>query len=119
MGTTKGERRKTARRAYEHVRRHRRDKRDIHLIPDLLVAGGALYPALTTGQGGPSIGSYVNAVMRHEPTAPVSDYVANTIGNYQGDIFPVAELVIGGFVLKWVGKKTGLNKVGTKKIKVL
>lgn len=120
MATRKGQRRRTARRAYYPKRGHSRaKKREIHLIPDIAILGGALFPAVTTGPAGPGFNGYVTSLMNHEQPAPVSDYMSNAMGNYKTDALTVIELIAGGYILKWVGKKTGLNKVGTKKIKVL
>lgn len=97
----------------KHKRRH---AREVHLLPDLMVAGGVLMP---TFEGpNPGIVSYMNSKLHNEGTAPFGDYVANTMSNIGPDALEMTELIIGGLAVKWVGKKTGLNRFGTKGVKL-
>ena len=97
--------------------KHRHKKPVVHLVPAALEAGGALLPAYYGPN--PGIASYLDAKLHGQSTAPLGDYVANTMGNIQPDLLPMAEMIVGGMVLKWVGKKTGLNRIGTKEVKIL
>ena len=99
------------------IHRHRPDV--IHLVPDLAIAQGVLGPAIESGPGGPVLGDYVMGKMTGQSTAPLSDYIANVKDNYMSQIPSIVGWTVGGLLLKWVGKKTGLNRVGTKKVKVL
>lgn len=108
---------KRTRTRYARAKSHRRRDQPIHAVPDLMEVIGIVFP-LTQGAGngdqlawdhsagiGQNI-SYNMGVVMNEYTNPAN-------------LVPAAELVIGGLVVKWIGKKTGLNRVGTKKVKVL
>lgn len=115
MAKSKSSKTRTVYRAKTKSVRHKK-KEVIHLVPDLLEVG-VLYPALTSSPD-PTIGDYVLGKLRGEGTAPVGDYISNTVGNYKANIVPVIALGLGGLAVKWLGKKTGLSKIGTKRVKV-
>lgn len=100
-----------------NVKKHkRRHAREVHLLPDLLVAGGVLMP---TFEGpNPGVATYMDAKLHGESTAPLGDYISNTMSNIGPDAVGMAELIIGGLAVKWLGKKTGLNRIGTKGVKL-
>ena len=94
-----------------------RKKPVVHLVPAVLEAGGVLLP--TFHGPNPGLNEYVSGKMKGESTAPLGDYIMNSVTNVKSDLIPMAELIIGGMALKWVGKKTGLGRIGTKEVKVL
>jgi hypothetical protein len=98
-------------------KKHRFSKPKIHVLPALLEAGGILLP--TYYGPNPPISDYVGSKISGQSTVPFGDYVTNSAGNVKSDLPLMIEMVIGGIVLKWVGKKTGLNKYGTKEMKIL
>lgn len=102
---------------------HRSGKRAFHVVPDLMEVGGIAYPFIDSSTTGYSaLGSLSNAVMGTggvSRSQAVADAFDNLKGNFQNSLLPAGELIIGGLVVKWLGKKTGLNKVGTKEVKIL
>ncbi len=96
------------------AKRHFSKDRTIHLLPDVLVTLGVAEPALNAGIDWhyyPDKGLAGN----------LQYYTDGVIGGYtnSGNLKSAAELIIGGYVAKWIGKKTGLSQVGTKKVKIL
>lgn len=102
---------------------HRGGKRAFHVVPDLMEVGGIAYPFIDSSTTGYSaLGSLGNAVMGTggvSRSQAISDAFDNLKGNFSNSLLPAGELIIGGLVVKWLGKKTGLNKVGTKEVKIL
>ena len=100
----------------KNKRKHRR-KAEIHLIPDALgVAAGA---ALV----GPEVGMIVNLWENGAP--PWSQYgpfgpgaTGETIQNLKDGAVPAAYFAAGAVAAKYVGKWLGLNRIGTKKVKL-
>lgn len=114
----KSETRKSVRRRRFNFKKHAKSReRSFHVIPDVLVAGGVALPAFYGPS--PGLNDYVMGKLTGQPTAPIGDYISNTIGNAKSELPTMAGLIVGGLVVKWLGRKTGLNRVGTKKVKVL
>ena len=104
-------------------RKYRHKERPIHLVPDVMEIGGIAFPFFNTGGTGYSAaGSLANAIMGTggvSRSQAMADAVDNFTGNLKDSVIPAGELIIGGLVVKWLGKKFGLNKVGTKEVKIL
>lgn len=116
-----------ARRKLRTVRRYRNNSRsarhkphdEVHLIPDLFLAGAAAIPFVNpTSNGNPGfLADMLNT------SIPISDRVTfglnalpeATVENLK----PIVVMGVLGLVAKWAGKKVGLNKVGSKKVKVM
>lgn len=113
----KKSKRKPSRRRYYSKTRSVHRKPVVHAVPALLEAGGVLLP--TFYGPNPGLNEYVSGKMKGESTAPLGDYIMNSVTNVKSDLIAMAELIIGGMALKWVGKKTGLGRIGTKEVKVL
>jgi hypothetical protein len=101
----------------------RRTKGVIHLLPAISEIGGLLEPAFIQNKGGdvgPALGQYAIDLLKGNTDGyPANLTFGNTMDSYiSGWEYPVGGIIIGE-ILKWVGKKTGLNKVGTKKVKIL
>ena len=95
--------------------RKRSTKRDIHILPDALALLGVVDVGIeSTVQAGASpytyakAGDYQNAV----------DSVIANLTTWEGLKTPII-LEAGAIVAKFIGKKTGLNRVGTKRVKLL
>jgi hypothetical protein len=98
----------------KRTKKGRSKKSVIHAIPAILEAGGVVLPAIVpTDQGYPS--PFESVVKYKNP----QDAMNNLMSNVKNDWKDMATLIIGGMVLKYVGKKTGLNKVGTKEVRLL
>lgn len=86
-------------------------KRPVHFVPDLLAVGGVadwfIESQTFTGQKLVQNGQYETAV----------DYLITNATTVQGLKVPVL-LEAGAIVAKIVGKKLGLNKIGTKGVKL-
>lgn len=109
MATKKGQRRRTARRAYYPKRRRSyAKKRDIHVVPDALAIGavGDVLFESNTIQTVKS-GDYSTAV----------NYIIQNLTSWNGLKNPVI-LGTGAIIARYAGKKLGLDKIGTKKVKL-
>lgn len=82
------------------------------MLPDLLIAGGIAAPAFEGINGNNS--PYQEMVSTKNIGATVN-YLGTSYRTYWTQ--PVTG-VVGGLVLKWLGKKTGLNRIGTKEFKL-
>lgn len=90
----------------------------MHLIPDALELLGIAYPLVATN----TTASGASALMDSgfSPATRVELGAEQTYQNFVGGSWKMSALyVIGGLGLKWLGKKTGLNRVGTKEVKLL
>ena len=99
------------------MKTHKQKSDVIHLIPDVFFAGGALVPFTMPG-GGAS-----QSVLQVFQTEGFNGYSLmnatyaleqSTIANWKD----IAVLGVLGIAAKWAGKKVGLNRVGTKKVKI-
>lgn len=81
----------------------------IHIIPDAMAAGGLLFPFVSkTPQGNPSP---IESLIYYRNPQGFLEHLEDNIKGYWK---PTAELLIGSMVVKYVAKKVGLNRVGTK-----
>jgi hypothetical protein len=102
--------------SYRRVRRAR--AHPIHVIPDLMELLGATYPATQDTNG------YPNAFEAAMESGTPGQRLANTMHTLKveytdkNNLIGAAALIVGGLVVKWLGKKTGLDRIGTKKLKV-
>ena len=90
----------------------RKSKRVVHVIPDALMIGGIALPAFQGINGNNS------PVQELVSTHSVGDAVNYGITSYEANWKEPVVGVVGGLVLKWVGKKLGLNRIGTKEFKL-
>jgi hypothetical protein len=109
---------KAGQRSKEKRGKHKRRKDEIHLIPDVFYASAVAIPFVTTTPESQT--SAVDSLLM--PGASISERLANfanaaTQGTVQ-NIVPIAELGIVGYIARVLGKKVGLNKVGTKEVKL-
>lgn len=96
-------------------RRHK--ERAVHLIPDALAVGAGA--ALV----GPEVGYIVNLWKEGSPpwssTGPFAGGAAGeTVGNLMVGAKPAAYFAGAAIAAKYVGKWLGLNRVGSKKVKI-
>jgi len=96
---------------------HRRGKTTIHLIPSLMEAGGVVLPAFEKNPEMGNVSPYTQVKEWGAYEQGVKSLASN-LTQWDTVKEPLA-LIVGGVVLKWIGKKTGLNKVGTKEVKIL
>lgn len=93
---------------------HRGGKRNFHLLPDTLMAMGAIAPAVNPNN------TLISDVMSGNFRAVPDDLI---YGYTQVDnLKPAVLLVVAGYAAKVVGKATGLNRVrlpGLKEVKLL
>lgn len=108
--TKKSSKTRTVYRSRKISHRHKH-KPELHAIPDLFYLGGA-YELI-----GPTAGAVYSAHQVGDPLLPSLTYGLQTM--VLPAVIPAAELTILGLALQWVGKKTGLNKVGIKGVKLL
>lgn len=119
MATKNNDVKRAYRRTSSKKTRRRRISKDFHLIPDVLEASGVLWPAVFAPD------NFTVLSQATEPGVPIKERIPNVIGaavtqyTSPSELIPAAELVIVGMVAKWIGKKTGLNKIGTKRVKIL
>jgi len=96
--------------------------RAFHVVPDIMEIGGVAFPFFNSaGTGYSAAGSLANAIMGTggvSRSQAMSDAVDNFTGNLKDSVLPAGELIVGGLVVKWIGKKFGLNKIGTKEVKL-
>lgn len=98
---------------------YRRKPAEIHAVPAVLETIGVLYPGLASPNmengGWPSIFSSTNPTMTDKLGA-----VKGGLEGYAniGSDIDAGIMILAGVVARWVGKKTGLNKIGTKRIKL-
>ena len=97
--------------------KRRKSERAIHLVPDALAVGAGA--ALV----GPEAGFIVNLWKDGSPpwssTGPFGGGAAGeTIGNIMTGVKPAAYLAGAAIGAKYIGKWLGLNRVGSKKVKL-
>jgi len=98
----------------EKGRRAKKRDRGIHIVPDILAVAGVGDLALeSTTEAGNSPYTYL---MAKDPQNAVGSFIDN-VTTWEGLKAPII-LEIAAVAAKWVGKKTGLNKVGTTKVKL-
>lgn len=114
---------KAGMRAAKKPGKHRR-KDVVHLIPDLFLVGAAAEPFV--GNSGSGVSTLDTLSPSWNPGESLSQRMSgafdNLITNMKGPgstLIPAAELAVVGLVAKWLGKSTGLNRIGTKKVKIL
>ena len=99
---------------------HRRKKPEIHLVPAVLETVGVLYPGLNSGDqqngGWPGVFSSSNPTLDSKAGAFMGGLQG--YGNFGNDI-DAALLIAGGMIARWIGKKTGLGRIGTRGVKIL
>lgn len=100
--------------------KHKRHIDRVHLIPDLLYAGAAAEPFINGDNTG---GDAALGYALRNGGGDLSTTAEGTIWRVKQNIVPAAKdaaiLAIIGYAFQWMGKKTGLNKIGTKKVKLL
>lgn len=104
----------------EKRKTHKR-KEVVHLLPAVAEFGGLVEPLLVQNDPsmGPALYDFMQQRINGDTQYPTSSVPGNIIGSYRsGWEIPVGGVLLG-IVLKWVGKKTGLNKFGTKRVKIL
>ena len=84
----------------------------VHVVPDALMLGGFALPAFTGINGN---NSPVQELMATHSVADAVNYGITSYKTYWAE--PVVGIV-GGLVAKYVGKKLGLNRIGTKEFKL-
>lgn len=101
--------------------RHRPDV--IHVVPDGLAISALAAPFIeTAGTGYSAAGSMANAITGGggvSRSQSAQDAVYNLVGNFKASVIPMIELGALAYGSKWVGRKFGLNKIGSKKVKLL
>ena len=106
----------------EKPKKNGKRKMTVHLIPDALIAGGVISPSFdpNTSAGNDFWGALTTS---SNPTVgtKVSQSIVALKDEYTsfGNLLTAAELIVGGIVVKWIGKKTGMNRIGTKEVKLL
>jgi hypothetical protein len=99
-----------------------RRKDQIHLIPDLFGVAALSVPLVLPGENtnGASAADSVMSIVRGQNTfgAGMSEAVNNTIASVKTNVVPMVELGVLAFAFAWGGKKLGLNKIGTKRVKI-
>jgi hypothetical protein len=102
--------RRSPRRSYSGgKKRHRMKAKPVfHAIPDLFEVGAAVELLGPAGQAVWDNRTNLSSING-------SDLVKNQV---IPQVVPAAELAVIGLALKWVGKKTGLSKIGTKGVKL-
>jgi hypothetical protein len=92
-------------------RRH--SKPSVHLIPAALEVGALALPVFSdTSQGYPS--PWESAVRYRNGQAAAENLILNVESEWKD----MAILFLGGIAAKYIGKKTGLNRLGTKELKL-
>ena len=110
---------RTVRRYRSKMRTRRKAPGEVHLVPDLFLAGAAAIPFVNpTSSGNPGfLADMLNT------SIPISDRITFEINALPDaaleNLKPIAIMGILGLGAKWAGKKVGLNKVGSKKVKVM
>lgn len=90
----------------------------VHAVPAALEGLGVLYPGLDPNlPNGGFLGVFSNS------NPDLSSKFGAVMGGLSGytessQLIPAAELVVAGVVAKWLGKKTGLNGIGTKEVRL-
>jgi hypothetical protein len=98
----------------EKGRTRKKRDRGIHIVPDILAVAGVGDLALeSTTEAGNSPYTYFMAKDFQNAVGSLMDNVTT----WEGLKAPII-LEIAAVAAKWVGKKTGLNKVGTTKVKL-
>lgn len=93
---------------------HRSKKRELHLVPDVLAVAGVGDLAFeSTVAAGNSPYVYAKAGDYNNALGSLMDNVTT----WEGLRAPVI-LEVAALATKWIGKKTGLNKIGFKGVKL-
>lgn len=103
---------KAGMRSDKHKTHRRHAKREIHVIPDVLAIGAVAVPVTTVRDGWGE--NPVQMAMSGDLSGALNQAVANTVTQWK----PEAEFLIASFVAKAIGKKLGLNHLGTKGVKL-
>jgi len=107
------------RRSYHKHRVYHKRQEVYHALPDIFYAAAAAEPLVQPG--GESSQSVIGVLS--DPSMSLSEKALNAPFALEQSVMAnwksIAVLGIGGYALQWIGKKTGLNKVGTKKVKIL
>lgn len=99
---------KTRTRYVQAKKRRTAKKRELHVVPDLLAIGGVADIFVESQTLGLIQGKQYDSAM---------SYLTTNLTTWNGLKDPVI-LEVGAIAAKWVGKKLGLNKIGTKGIKL-
>lgn len=109
---------KSKKRGKRSMARRDREKRShkahrvVHVIPDAVTVGGLFLPMF---QG---VNGNYSPVQETMQTKSLADGVNYGITSYESYWKEPVVGVVGGLALKWIGKKLGLNRLGTKKFKL-
>lgn len=97
---------------------YRRKEPDLHAVPDLFYAAAAAMPFVSTsGDAATSpMGSLMEAGVPYDQRINNATYSLGS--QIQQDWKSMAEIAIVGYAIQWIGKKTHLNRVGGKRIKL-
>lgn len=109
---------RTVRRYSAKKKSHVRHKPDVHLLPSVFYAAAAIEPLVTTS--GDAATSPIGSLM--EAGVPADQKVNNAVyslgSQIQQDWKSMAEMAIIGYAFQWIGKKTGLSRIGGKRVKL-
>ena len=93
----------------------------IHVIPDIFYTSAVALPFITIGPGESQSAITVVSDVLHGSTPigqGVNNFISAVSDNVIPDLIPMAELAAVGYGLRWLGKKVGLNRIGTKRVKI-
>ena len=97
---------------------HVRHKPDVHLVPTIFYGAAAVEPLVTTS--GNAATSPIGSLM--EAGVPMDQRINNAVyslgSQIQQDWITMAEMGIIGYAIQWIGKKTGLSRIGGKRVKL-
>lgn len=98
-------------------RTHRKKKMVVHVIPDGLAIAATALPLTFKDPNGFSFVDDVKSVIGGDLSA-VNNMPYHLMLGFKSEIVPMAGLGIGALVVRWAGRKLGLNRIGTKDFKV-
>ena len=111
------------RRVYVRPRKNKvrhKHKDVIHVLPDILYAGGIAAPFVTSGSGSNGASAYDSVKSAFQGNkAWFQEAAYNTVASVKSNWLEIAALLAGGYVTRYIGKKTNLGKIGTKRLKLL
>lgn len=91
----------------------------MHLLPDVMYAGGIAVPFAVSGEGSNGASAYDSVKTAFQGnTQWFSEASNNFVDSVKSNWKQIVVLLVGGKAVSYIGKKTNLGKIGTKKVKL-
>lgn len=101
------------------IKTRRRNPVDvIHVVPDVLAVAAMAIPFVDSGKVGSAYDNSVQYFKTGQWGPGIQNLISSTMTNLPETILPAVELGVVAIAASWFGRKLGLNKIGTKRVKL-